>query len=154
MKAQALNDQSKYTFMAAKKILEINPYHNIISSLQQRVKDAPEDEATKELATVLYETALITAGFNVDQSASFASRVYNMLKSNLNLESLDVQEPSDDESEEEEEEKKPAASEDSDDDSDDSSSSSESGSSGNDKSSDDSNNESGSDSKSDRKDEL
>jgi len=109
MKAQALNDQSRYSFMSAKKTLEINPYHPIVATLKQKVADAPEDEATKDLATVLYETALISAGFNVDETASYASRVHNMLKASLNLDSLEVKTP-EEEPEEEEEEKKESSS--------------------------------------------
>merc|ERR1712199_143702 len=45
MKAQALNDASKGSFMSAKKTLEINPRHPMVLSLSDRVKG--EDEEAK-----------------------------------------------------------------------------------------------------------
>jgi molecular chaperone HtpG len=63
---QALNDPGKYNFMASKKTLEINPYHPIISELAKKIKDAPEDESSKEMAFILYDSCLITAGFDID----------------------------------------------------------------------------------------
>ena len=66
MFGQALNDPGKYNFMASKKTLEINPYHPIISELAKKVKDSSEDESAKEMAFLLYDSCLITAGFDID----------------------------------------------------------------------------------------
>ena len=52
--------------MASKKTLEINPYHPIITELAKKSKESTDDEATKELAWVLYDSSLITAGFDID----------------------------------------------------------------------------------------
>lgn len=46
----------------SKKILEINPSHPAIKELFERVKDDPDKE-TEDLATVLFEGALVNSGF-------------------------------------------------------------------------------------------
>ena len=69
--------------MASKKTLEINPYHPIISELAKKSKDAPEDEATKELAWILYDSSLITAGFDIDDQVEFNTIMKRMLHCEL-----------------------------------------------------------------------
>jgi HSP90 family molecular chaperone len=44
--------------------LEINPSHPAIKELLERVKDEPNQE-TKDLATLLYEGAMINSGYNL-----------------------------------------------------------------------------------------
>jgi heat shock protein beta len=87
MKAQALNDPSKNNFMAAKKTMEINPNHPIIQELSRRSKagEEAEQEEAKALAWVLYDTAAVTAGFDLDDSRLFASRIHRMLNVGLKL---------------------------------------------------------------------
>ncbi len=57
--------------MASKKTLEINPYHPIISELAKKVKDSAEDESAKEMAFILYDSCLITAGFDIEDQVGF-----------------------------------------------------------------------------------
>jgi len=98
MKAQALNDPSRYNFMASKKTLEINPYHPIIVELAKKSKDNADDDATKELAFVLYDSSLITAGFDIDDQASFSTRMMKMLRKGLDIgDEAKVEEESEDE---------------------------------------------------------
>eukprot|EP00960_Hanusia_phi_P062944 765308-Hanusia_phi.AAC.9 len=107
MKAQALNDPSRYSFMASKKTVEINPYHPVIIELNKKAKDSPEDDETKDLANMLYDSALITAGFDIDDQSAFQTRMLKMLKAGLKIdEDAKVEEEPEDEGEEEEEEKK------------------------------------------------
>merc|ERR1711988_1532340 len=87
MKAQALNDASKGSFMSAKKTLEINPRHPMILSLSDRVK-ADDEEAKKEaseLANILFDTAAVQAGFDLEDATGFAARVHRMLNTGLKL---------------------------------------------------------------------
>jgi len=110
MKAQALNDPSRYSFMASKKTLEINPYHPIISELSKKSKDNGDDDTTKELAWVLYDSSLITAGFDIDDQGQFSARMMKMLRKGLEIsdDAKVEEEPEDDDSaaDEQQEEKK------------------------------------------------
>merc|ERR1711939_263328 len=47
MKAQALNDPSRYSFMASRKTVEINPYHPVILKLSEKIKENAEDDDAK-----------------------------------------------------------------------------------------------------------
>jgi len=106
MKAQALNDPSRYSFMASKKTVEINPYHPVITTLDTKIKEDAESDEVKELAQMLYDSALIQAGFDIDDQGSFGTRMLKMLKKGLNVdEDAKAEEEPEDEGEEEEEEK-------------------------------------------------
>merc|ERR1711966_145214 len=76
MKAQALNDPSRYSFMASKKTVEINPYHPVILKLSEKIKENAED-----VSLMLYDSALVSAGFDIDDQQNFQKR---MLKGILN----------------------------------------------------------------------
>jgi HSP90 family molecular chaperone len=81
VKAQALGDQSRQSYMASRKTLEINPNHPIIIDLNNRVQ--AEDTSAEETVHLLYDTALLTSGFSLDDTAGFASRMYKLLGANL-----------------------------------------------------------------------
>ena len=53
MKAQALSDDSRASYMRGKKTLEINPRHPLIKTLRDRAAAEPEDESVKDLARAL-----------------------------------------------------------------------------------------------------
>nr|GMD99265.1 endoplasmin homolog [Ipomoea batatas] len=100
MQSQTLSDASKQAYMRGKRVLEINPRHPIIKELRERVVKDPEDESTKETAQLIYKTALMESGFNLPDPKDFASRIYNSVKSSLNI-SPDAVVEEDDEVEEE-----------------------------------------------------
>jgi heat shock protein beta len=85
MKAQALSDDSRASYMRGKKTLEINPRHPLIKTLRERSIEDPESEETKELATVLYETAMLESGFAFDQPADFAGRLFSLVRKNMGI---------------------------------------------------------------------
>jgi len=107
MKAQALNDPSRYSFMASKKTVEINPYHPIVKKLKEKTAADPEDEDAKELAQILYDSALVSAGFDIDDQPGFNKRMLKLVRVGLDIsEDAQVEEaPEVDEEEEEKEEK-------------------------------------------------
>lgn len=52
--------------MRGQRTLEINPDHPLIVGLRDKVTDDKEDESAKAMAALLYETALLESGFELD----------------------------------------------------------------------------------------
>merc|ERR1711963_433938 len=59
MKAQAFQNKDQMNMMAGRKTLEINPNHSVVIDLLNKVKASKEDDAAKDTAQVLFQTALI-----------------------------------------------------------------------------------------------
>merc|ERR1712184_221769 len=83
MKAQALRDTSTMGYMAAKKHLEINPDHSIVETLRQRAETDKNDKSVKDLVLLLFETALLSSGFALEDPAVHAQRIHRMIKLGL-----------------------------------------------------------------------
>jgi len=88
MKAQALG-QGVDTFLAPKKVLEINPKHPLIVDLADRIAADPEDPLAADAARLLFDTAALHSGFSLDDPSEFAGRIHRMLSTGLGLEDLD-----------------------------------------------------------------
>merc|ERR1712021_15260 len=85
MKAQALRDTSTMGYMAAKKHLGINPDHSILENLRQRAETDKNDKSVKDLVLLLFETALLSSGFALEDPAVHAKRIHRMIKLGLGI---------------------------------------------------------------------
>merc|ERR1712158_256792 len=96
MKAQALRDTSTMGYMAAKKHMEINPDHGIIENLRQRAEADKNDKSVKDLVLLLFETALLSSGFALEDPAVHSQRIHRMIKLGLGIDEDDEALPLDD----------------------------------------------------------
>jgi molecular chaperone HtpG len=86
MKAQALRDTSTMGYMAAKKHLEINPDHSIVRTLREKAEADKNDKSVKDLVLLLFETALLSSGFSLEEPYTHAARIHRMIKLGLGVE--------------------------------------------------------------------
>jgi len=85
MKAQALRDNSTMGYMAAKKHLEINPDHSIVNAINSKIVADPNDKAIKDLVMLMFETSMLTSGFNLEDPTVHATRIHRMIKLGLGI---------------------------------------------------------------------
>lgn len=91
MKAQAFADNQRNAFLFSRKTMEINPRHPIVIELNKRVSSEDGgDDATKDLALLMYDTALLNSGFAMEDPTEFAARMYRVVSTGMNINSLEL----------------------------------------------------------------
>ncbi|KAK6319789.1 hypothetical protein J4Q44_G00088960 [Coregonus suidteri] len=112
MKAQAYQtgkDISTNYYASQKKTLEINPKHPLIKEMLKRVSTDAEDQTASDLAMVLFETATLRSGYQLQDTKAYGDRIERMLRLSMNIDlNEQVEEPEEEpeeaaEAEEEEE---------------------------------------------------
>jgi len=85
MKAQVLRDNQMSSFMVGKKKMQINPDHAIMVELKNKFSADASDRTVKDLVWLLFETALLTSGFSLEDPTTFGSRIHKLIKLGLSL---------------------------------------------------------------------
>ena len=76
-RAQAFQNQEKTaSYMLAKKTLELNPHHSVMKEMLNKVKESVDgelDEATEDLARLMFNMAMLNSGFNIEDPSDMTS---------------------------------------------------------------------------------
>ena len=64
---------------AAKRILELNPAHALVTAMNAMVKDSRQHLRLAEYADLLYDQARLTAGMEIANPVEFAQRVSRIM---------------------------------------------------------------------------
>lgn len=87
--ASGMEEPGMGGYLSKSKILEINAEHPIIQDLQNKLNDKTSDDAdARQLSMLIYELALLTSGYAVDDPNTFAKRVASLVSSGVTAPSV------------------------------------------------------------------
>merc|ERR1719462_203939 len=89
MKAQVLRDNQMSSFMVGKKKMQVNPDHTIMVELKKKFSADASDRTVKDLVWLLFETALLTSGFSLEDPTTFGTRIHKLIKLGLSIDADD-----------------------------------------------------------------
>lgn len=78
-------DMSRDFYLQQKKLFEINPKHPVIKELLRIVSADQGDEQAYNIANLLFETATLRSGYQLDNTADYAGRVEQLLRRSLGI---------------------------------------------------------------------
>lgn len=93
MKAQALSSRdSGMNTMMVKKIMEINPYNNIIKRIKEKLDgENSESKTLNDLIHLLYDVTLQSSGFTLDDPSTFSNRILKLINIGLGVDDEEVE---------------------------------------------------------------
>jgi len=69
----------------AKRVLEINHLHPLIVEVYKRVKVSETDAVAEDIAWVLFDTANLQSGFDVEDTLAFSKRINRLLRQGVDI---------------------------------------------------------------------
>lgn len=81
LKAQALSNSNNYMMMGMfnKRVMEINPSHPVMKKLSQSLDDNTQKEAITQLVDVIYDSAMLSSGYQLEDINGYLKKVYNYM---------------------------------------------------------------------------
>ena len=69
----------------AKRVLEINHLHPLIDELFKRVKVSTDDKTAEDIAWVLFDSANLQSGFDIEDTLAFSKRINRLLRQGVDI---------------------------------------------------------------------
>lgn len=88
MKAQALRVNDNMSYMQGQRILELNPEHEIVSSLKDKVL-SDDTKTAEKIIDLLVDTVVIDSGYSLTDPSRYAQKIYRLISLGLKGESDD-----------------------------------------------------------------
>lgn len=85
MKAQAFQNKDQIQMMSGRKTLEINPNHPVIHDLLTKVKADKDDQKALDTSTMLFQTAMLESGYEINDPTAMVQRIYKLMSVELGV---------------------------------------------------------------------
>merc|ERR1711879_735408 len=86
MKSQTTSSASDSAFAIGSRnqaILEINPQHPVVQKMKLAMEQEPDSDETEDMVMMLYETAALIGGYQIEDPGDFAKRVTKLMESQI-----------------------------------------------------------------------